>query len=534
VKVLHSIPYYRSDDPQWIGAFNELLCRFEFDLVIPCDDASLLPLQIHKSQLVRSECVYLLSDAAHRMTSDKQCPYDMAHKLNIPLPGQAVASTRAELEVAVVDFGLPVFVKPPRSAESGDPQSRRSVKKIRRPEDLDPIANWMLTAGPVLVQEHFRGIGVGVETLCRNGEVLVAFQHERVHEPLLGGGSTYRRSVPLNPELLDATRRLLKAVEYTGVCMVEFRYNLESHKWVLIETNGRFWGSLPLALSAGVDFPRYLYEMLKLGRSEFNASYRTNLYCRNWFMDLGWLRSNLRADRTDPTLMTLPVHRVLSEVWNVIRLRERSDTFTADDPKPAMEEIAGLFARVFFPALWFLNPIRRYTQARVLKALRNASSVLFICKGNICRSPFAELYARTRLPNIRVSSVGLLPASGRSSPDAAIEAAAARNIDLSLHRSRVLSEQDLRSYDIIFVFDVDQFRAIKRLAKQQQMTRKVFFLGSLDIHQSLAIADPYGKDLRNFEETYDKIARLIDGAVARVNAASARSERSTGSQGAAH
>jgi protein-tyrosine-phosphatase len=97
----------------------------------------------------------------------------------------------------------------------------------------------------------------------------------------------------------------------------------------------------------------------------------------------------------------------------------------------------------------------------------------------------------------------------------------------------VLSEQDLRSYDIIFVFDVDQFRAIKRLAKQQQMTRKVFFLGSLDIHQSLAIADPYGKDLRNFEETYDKIARLIDGAVARVNAASTRSETSTGSQGAA-
>lgn len=137
--------------------------------------------------------------------------------------------------------------------------------------------------------------------------------------------------------------------------MVEFRYNLESHKWVLIETNDRFWSSLPLALAAGVDFPRYLYEMLKLGRSEFNSTYRVNLYCRNWFMDLGWLRSNFVSDRTDSTLMTLPLHRVLSEVWNVIRLRERRDTFTVDDPKPAMEEIAGLFARVFFPALWFLN-----------------------------------------------------------------------------------------------------------------------------------------------------------------------------------
>ncbi len=530
VKVVHSIPYYRSGDSRWIDAFNELLCRFEFDLVIPSDDASLLPLQIHKNELARPECVYLLSDAAHRMTSDKQCTYDLACELNIPLPRQVVASTRAELEAAVGDFGLPVFVKPPRSAESNDPQARRFVKKIRRSEDVDSIASGMLAAGPVLVQEHFRGIGVGVETLCRDGQVLVAFQHERVHEPLLGGGSTYRKSVPLNPELLDATRRLLQAVEYTGVCMVEFRYNLESHKWVLIETNGRFWGSLPLALAAGVDFPRYLYEMLKLGRSEFNSSYRTNLYCRNWFMDLGWLRSNLRSDRTDPTLMTLPVHRVLSELWNIVRLRERSDTFTADDPKPAMEEIAGLFARAFFPALWFLSPIRQYTQARVFKALRNASSVLFICKGNICRSPFAELYARTRLPNIRISSVGLLPASGRSSPNAAIEAAAARNIDLSLHRSRVLSEQDLRSHDIIFVFDVDQFRAIKRLAKTRKMNEKVFFLGSLDTHRGLAIADPYGKDLKMFKLTYDNIARLIDDAAAVVDSGSARTEASAGSR----
>lgn len=50
------------------------------------------------------------------------------------------------------------------------------MKKIRRAEDVDSIVKAMLIAGPVLVQEHFRGIGVGVETLCRNGEVLVAFQ----------------------------------------------------------------------------------------------------------------------------------------------------------------------------------------------------------------------------------------------------------------------------------------------------------------------------------------------------------------------
>jgi protein-tyrosine-phosphatase/predicted ATP-grasp superfamily ATP-dependent carboligase len=523
VRAVHSIPYYRPGDLGWIDAFNELLCRFEFDLVVPCDDASLLPLQLYRDQLVRTDCIYLLSDEAHRITSDKQRTYEVARELNISLPRQVVASTRAELDAAVRDFGLPVIVKPPRSAESDDPQARRFVKKVRGSEDFALVAA-SIANGPLLVQEYFRGIGVGVETLCRDGEVLVAFQHERVHEPLLGGGSTYRRSVPLNPELVQATRRLMKAVEYTGVCMVEFRFNPESHKWVLIETNGRFWGSLPLALAAGVDFPRYLYEMLKHGRKEFSSSYRSNLYCRNWLMDLGWLRSNIRADRTDPTLMSLPLYRVMGEIWNVLLLRERSDTLTIDDPGPAIEEIAGLMARVSASTVSLLNPLRQRMHRSARSALRNASSVLFVCKGNICRSPFAEYYARSRMPNLRVSSVGLLPAWGRVSPKAAIEASLAHNIDLTQHRSRVLTEKDLSSADVVFVFDADLFRAVTQFARRQQMAAKVFYLGSLETKDSLVIKDPYGKNLQEFKATYNRIARLLDDAAAAVHGTIAPSQ----------
>jgi protein-tyrosine-phosphatase/predicted ATP-grasp superfamily ATP-dependent carboligase len=523
IKAVHSVPYYRSDDPGWIDTFNELLRRFEFDLVVPCDDASLLPLQMHKGQLAWTDCIYLLSDQAHRMTSDKQRTYELARELDIPLPRQAVVSNRTEFEAAVRDFGLPVIVKPPRSAELDDPQARRFVKKVRRTEDFDLIEA-SIARGPLLVQQHFRGIGVGVETLCRNGEVLVAFQHERVHEPLLGGGSTYRRSVPVNTELLDATRRLMKAVDYTGVCMVEFRFHPESRKWVLIETNGGFWGSLPLALAVGVDFPRYLYEMLKHGRKEFNTTYRSNIYCRNWLMDLGWLRSNIRADRTDPTLMSLPLYRVIAEIWNILLLRERSDTLTIDDPDPAVEEIAGLMARACISAMSALNPLRQRMQRRALAALSNASSVLFVCKGNICRSPFAEYYARTRMPAIRVSSVGLLPASGRVSPKAAIDAAGARDIDMSKHRSRVLTDSDLVSSDVIFVFDADLFRAVNRFARRHERAQKVFYLGSLDSGHPLEIKDPYGKSLQEFEATYGRIARLIDRAAAAIDGTITRTE----------
>ena len=95
------------------------------------------------------------------------------------------------------------------------------------------------------------------------------FQHERLHEPPEGGGGTYRKSVPLSPELLKATRRLMKELRYTGVAMAEFKVNPRTGGWVLIEINGRFWGSLPLTIAAGADFPRYLYELMVHGRTGF-------------------------------------------------------------------------------------------------------------------------------------------------------------------------------------------------------------------------------------------------------------------------
>jgi protein-tyrosine-phosphatase len=174
-------------------------------------------------------------------------------------------------------------------------------------------------------------------------------------------------------------------------------------------------------------------------------------------------------------------------------------------------------ARVSAFAVSSVNSLRQRMRRSALSALSNASSVLFVCKGNICRSPFAEYYARSRMPNIRVSSVGLLPASGRVSPKAAVQAALAHNIEMTQHRSRVLTDKDLSSADVIFVFDADLFRAVNQFARRQKMAAKVFYLGSLETQHSLVIKDPYGKNVQEFKATYDRIARLIDSAAAAVH-----------------
>ena len=490
------------------------MLRYEFELVIPTGDGICLLLQIHKSQLARADYIYLLSDEAYQITSNKALTYSMARDLGISVPPQVVAFTRNDLEAAVHEFGFPIVVKRPHSAEVYDPLTKCFVEKIKCAEELISIATPMLAKGPVLVQQHFVGIGVGVETLCRDGEVLIAFQHERLHEPLGGGGSSYRKSVALDSELLDATRQLMKALSYTGVCMVEFRYNPKTRRWVLIEINGRFWGSLPLAVAAGIEFPKYLYEMLRYGKTKFSGDYPVDLYCRNWVLDLIWFRLNRKVDRSDISEIYVPLHRVMAEFGNVLRMRERNDTFTIDDPAPAVEEIRSLFARLLFATAQYFYPVRFYMQSRIRAALRKASSVLFVCKGNICRSPFAELYVRRCLPSVTVSSVGTLQVHGRPSPDVAIEAAALQNVDLSGHRSRAWTEADAKNWDVFIVFDVDQYRTIRHIAARYNAANKVFLLGALDIHGPLQIADPVGKDVRTFQAIYRRIAQSLDRAVA--------------------
>jgi predicted ATP-grasp superfamily ATP-dependent carboligase len=73
---------------------------------------------------------------------------------------------------------------------------------------------------------------------------------------------------------------LLRALEWEGVAMVEYRYDPATGQAALMEVNGRFWGSLPLACHAGASFPWYCYQALGLRQPIAASPYRLGLRCR--------------------------------------------------------------------------------------------------------------------------------------------------------------------------------------------------------------------------------------------------------------
>ncbi|MDQ3647436.1 MAG: low molecular weight protein arginine phosphatase [Actinomycetota bacterium] len=144
-------------------------------------------------------------------------------------------------------------------------------------------------------------------------------------------------------------------------------------------------------------------------------------------------------------------------------------------------------------------------------AWAEARSLLFVCLGNICRSPFAEWLAREHLDEERgLLSAGTYPVPGRRAPAEAIAAARAFGVDLHAHRSRVLSREMLQQADAVYVFDHANRRAVA--SEQPNCSKRVHWLGALSDDGPLSISDPFGGPPREYELVYRQIAEAIDAA----------------------
>jgi protein-tyrosine phosphatase len=254
-----------------------------------------------------------------------------------------------------------------------------------------------------------------------------------------------------------------------------------------------------------MDFPYYLYEMVVHGRTEFPTEYKENIYCRNTTLDLKWMRENLMDHKGE----------VLRESANLLLLRERNDSLVLDDPYPGIAEIAGIAmgpvrsvrdtAAMRMRARPFM---RRRTARRLRSSMSVAGKILFVCMGNICRSPFGEHYARKVLTGVQVSSSGTYEKQDRRTPDDGVAAAKDHGLDLTGHRSRTVTEQMVNEADVVFVFDQKNMREMwERFPKQKG---KMFFISEVDPTAPLVTEDPYGKDPKAYESAYRRIAAYLD------------------------
>lgn len=512
---VHEIPRPWKQPDQWFGPFNDLLQSQQYDLVVPCNDPSLIPLQNYRRELFRSDSIYLLDDPVFETTQSKVLSTELAESLGIRTARNQVGQTVEDVREFAALNGFPVVMKPIQSYRTERLDRKQTVTVVRNEEQLELEAQRQLKHASIQLQEYFEGIGTGVEFLAKDGEILLAFQHKRLHEPIDGGGSSYRMSIPLQSTMMEASKKLIASLDYSGVGMVEFLWNQATDEWIFVEINGRFWGSLPLAIASRADFPKFLYQSRVDGINTFPQEYRTGVCCRNWERDKNWFSEQLSSRGPLRFLKTLGIETVLAMLRS-LTFRAKSDTFVWDDLNPAWAEFRSITGSIVTGGRSKVESKIRKTSVhrsqrhrRLVSHVAATRSFLFVCKGNICRSPFAAFYAQTRLPKkISIASAGYIPKSNRPSPQNAQEAAQQFGISLADHRSVEVNSQMVSTADLVIVFDEENLIRLKR--DFPNATDKIFLLNQIQSSGNLIIDDPYGGSVKQFVSTYAEIKQSID------------------------
>jgi hypothetical protein len=162
-------------------------------------------------------------------------------------------------EELLASLGSPVYIK--TDAVHARRAALPGVHCVASPEDTQRriVDSWK-EYRHLSIQGHAGGVGVGAFLLVWDGKVIARFMHRRLHEvPHTGGVSSYRRSW-WDPVIYDDALARMNYLGWNGVCMLEYRWDPTTQRFCLIEINSRFWGSLHLALFAGVDFPTMLMD----------------------------------------------------------------------------------------------------------------------------------------------------------------------------------------------------------------------------------------------------------------------------------
>jgi predicted ATP-grasp superfamily ATP-dependent carboligase len=131
--------------------------------------------------------------------------------------------------------------------------------------------------------------------LYDHGKAVAFFAHRRLREkPPSGGVSVLSESIPIDARLREIAQRILDHVGWHGVAMVEFKVAADGTPY-LMEVNARFWGSLQLAVDAGVDFPCLLYKVAVGERPDETNDYQIGIKSRWLLGDLDCLYLTLKG-----------------------------------------------------------------------------------------------------------------------------------------------------------------------------------------------------------------------------------------------
>lgn len=336
------LPDPLADGERFAETVAALIGRTGAAVLLPVAEPSAIAVLEHRPLL--GEVILPLPEISRfRRICDKIEVLRIAEEIGISTPARRTVRNREELAEAVGQSRYPVVLKPARSvSDTGGTRKKIGVSYARTSAELESALGRLgPEAFPLMLQERIEGPGIGVFLLRWEGQTRAAFAHQRLREkPPSGGVSVYRESIALPEDLMARSEELLARFHWEGVAMVEFKLDPRTGTPFLMEINGRFWGSLQLAIDAGVDFPRLLLACALRECEPPVRQYQLGVRSRWWWGDFDHLLARMLHS---PGALALPPSaptrlEALGAFLTLWRPGDRSEVLRLGDPKPFVRE----------------------------------------------------------------------------------------------------------------------------------------------------------------------------------------------------
>ncbi len=379
----NSVVALNPNEPGFGDAVLSLVRQEHIDVVIPVGYGATIALAKQKADFASSCSLEVASYDQIELAGNKKHVASKAREVGIPTPLTLYpASLQEALDERPINF--PVVIKAVKESPghtiqlvSESDRFATAYKQFAASHSDDSLP---------MVQEYIPGHGCGFFAIYQDGVCKRIFMHRRIRENPPGGGASSCAESFYDLKLKQYGIRLLDHLKWHGVAMVEFRYDERDQDYKLLEVNPKFWGSLDLALAAGVDFPYFLCQIADGRELSYSETYQRGLrfhwplsgdFQHCWQRPSSW-RSVLR-DCLDP--------RVRSNLGGVTwdRMSEKPPLHGAvcgerlpDDKSMPWRCLAHVHTRFSFDS--WLSPREILTRARL-----EAAEVLMVTDHNTIR-----------------------------------------------------------------------------------------------------------------------------------------------------
>lgn len=303
----------QANEQQYISQVKDYCSGYNINLIVPVGFQNCTLMSKYKEELLKVSHLVIADYEKMEFALDKSKVLTLAEELGIGVPQTFYPKALSELSLIRDKMTYPCVIKSrfehganvvtyPQNAEELETMYSEIVKKYGFDDENLPM-----------IQEYLAGDGYAFFALYIDGQCKQIFMHHRLREFPVTGGASVKAEAFYDEILLTSGKKLLDALEWHGIAMVEFKKD-SNGSYKLMEINPKYWGSTDLALASGAVFPVFTAQYVSGTSIEYCEIYERNVQF-HWPCDGDWLHAIYKPEHFWNVLIDCFNPNVKSNWW---------------------------------------------------------------------------------------------------------------------------------------------------------------------------------------------------------------------------